>query len=71
MRADELSIPYKTKTRLQTIKNSLISYYDTDINQKQKALKTNPKLVAANFKHDYEENERQYNEAEEMLETNI
>ena len=27
MRADELSIPYKTGTRLQTIKNSLISYF--------------------------------------------
>ena len=71
MRADELSIAYKARTRLQTIKNSLISYYDTDINQKQKALKTNPKLVVANFKHDYEENERQYNEAKQDLEYNI
>ena len=26
IRADELSIPYKTGTKLQTIKNSLISY---------------------------------------------
>ena len=68
--ADGLGIAYKKGTKLKTIQNSLISYYDTDINQKQKALKANPKSVV-NFKHEYEENERQYNEAKEMLETNI
>ena len=59
------------KTKMKTIKNNIVTHYESETNKLRPALITDPELIKAKLKHDYEENERQYIEAKKNLETDI
>jgi len=69
--ADDIGIPYTTKNKLQTIQNKIIAFYDAEIKQKKQKKKKELPKSEVKLKHDHEENERQYNEAKQLLENDI